>query len=352
MEKREIIEWLDSRGEKAEELFRKAREIRYSGTGSRVYLRGLIEISNVCNKDCYYCGIRKSNLRAKRYSMSVDEVAKTASRAIDMGFTSLVLQSGEMQGPGFRGRITRMLREIQKISGGQARVTLSCGEQSRETYDEWFEAGARRYLLRIETSNEKLFRQIHPQDGDHCLNARLRALKSLQDAGYQTGTGVMIGLPGQFTEDLAEDLLFMKNFSIDMAGMGPYIPHSHTPMHSSASLLWPGSERFFMTRKMVAVLRLLMPDINIAATTASEAILPRSREILIASGANVFMPNLTPGRYMGDYALYDNKPGNACNEAGTFNAFTHRLEEAGYTVAGGEAGDPLHYRKRISADSR
>jgi biotin synthase len=161
-------------------------------------------------------------------------------------------------------------------------------------------------------------------------------------------SGVMIGLPAQSHEDLAEDLLFMKDVDIDMVGMGPYIEHPDTPLYDRHSMLWPPPERLAMTRKMVSVLRILMPDINIAATTASEAILPQSREILISSGANVIMPNLTPRKYMGDYDLYLDKPDTGYNDTGSFDAFRERVFGMGYRFAFGEAGDPLHYRERLT----
>jgi biotin synthase len=345
----EINTLLDRRGNQADDLFRRAREVQLANVGNKVSLRGLIEISNVCNKNCFYCGIRKDNKAVRRYSMPVAEVVETAHRAMEQGFASLVIQSGELQDRAFTGRITRILEAVSRISDGRMAITLSCGEQSPEIYREWKEAGARRYLLRIGTSTRALYRNIHPWSGNHCFDTRLRTLASIQDSGYQTGTGVMIGLPSQSIEDLADDLLFMRDLDIDMVGMGPYIEHPDTPLYGQCNSLWSPSKRFFMTRKMVAVLRILMPDINIAATTGSEAILPQSREILISSGANVIMPNLTPRKYIGSYTLYRKKPDSGYNDAGRFDAFRQRVKDRGYRIVWGEAGDPLHYRERITS---
>lgn len=342
----DIIHLLSSTGSAAEKLFRRAEQVRLEELGNGVFLRGLIEISNVCRKNCLYCGIRKDNGKVRRYSMPQTEVLEAARRAMEEGFRSIVLQCGEVSGPAFTRRISSILEGIRELSGGKMHVTLSCGEQSEDTYKEWLEAGAHRYLLRIETSNEKLYRAIHPDDIGHCQKGRLDALRSLRDLGYQTGSGVMIGFPGQTVGDLADDLVFLKEFDVDMVGMGPFIEEKESPLYPLRHQLWTGSERFFMTRKMVAVLRLMMPDINIAATTASEAILPGSREILIATGANVIMPNITPPDYRADYSLYDNKPNTGFSRNGRFRAFTLKLERSGYRLLPGDPGDPRHFRRK------
>ena len=276
--------------------------------GNTVHLRGLIELSNICEKDCYYCGIRKSNSNVHRYSISDDEVLEAIQYAYDKSYGSVALQSGEIQSNAFTEKITRILQKTTKLSNGKLGVTLSCGEQTVETFRQWFEAGANRYLLRIETSNRELYKKLHPNDDIHRFERRLEALEMLKKTGYQTGTGVMIGLPFQTVENLADDLLFMKQFDIDMCGMGPYIEHHETPLYAYKDGLMPLKERFNLSLKMIAILRILMPDINIAATTALQTIEQNGRERAIQIGANVLMPNITPGKYRDNYFLYENKP--------------------------------------------
>lgn len=187
-------------------------------------------------------------------------------------------------------------------------ITLSMGEQSRETFERWKEAGAERYLLRIEASNRELYHKLHPHDDNHSYEKRLNALKLLQDCDYQVGTGVMVGLPFQTTSNLADDLLFFKDFDIDMIGLGPYIEHEDTPLYQYSDQLKPQAERFELSMRMVALLRILMKDVNIAATTAMQSIDELGREKVIKVGANVLMPNITPVRYREGYLLYENKP--------------------------------------------
>ena len=194
------------------------------------------------------------------------------------------------------------------MSNGELGITLSCGEQSNETYRRWFESGAHRYLLRIESSTPELYAKIHPQNELHSFDKRLKSLQLLKEIGYQVGTGVMIGLPFQTMENLADDLLFLKQIDVDMVGMGPYIEHEDNPLYEFRHLLKTKQERFDLALKMVAALRLLMPDINIAAATALQAIDPAGREKALAIGANVIMPNLTPCDFRKEYQLYEDKP--------------------------------------------
>jgi len=204
-------------------LFKKSTEIKEKYIGRKVWFRGLIEFSNVCGKDCLYCGIRKGNKNLIRYNLTDDEIIEAARFAYINRYGSIALQSGELEGPFITGRIENLLHRIKELSNGELGITLSVGEQEPEVYKRWFDAGAHRYLLRVESTNESLYKKIHPDDGKHSFSRRINCLKNLQDIGYQTGTGVMIGLPFQTMEDLAGDLLFMKEFDIDMCGMGPYI---------------------------------------------------------------------------------------------------------------------------------
>ena len=323
-------------------LFEAAYDVKRRHVGTVVYLRGLVELSNVCAKDCLYCGIRRSNGAVARYTMSDEEILAAAARADRRGLGSLVLQSGELQGEEFARRIERLLRSICAETGGRLGITLSLGEQSAATYRRWFEAGAHRYLLRIETSNAALYRHLHP--AGHDFEKRLRCLRDLKETGYQVGTGVMIGLPGQTPEDLADDVLFMKARDVDMVGMGPYIPHAGTPLAREAAGLDPAAA-LALGLRMIAVVRIVLKDVNIAATTALEALDPRGRELGLRAGANVVMPNLTPPAYRDAYRLYDGKPcrDDPYDEA---DAFSGTVRSFGETIGWARWGDAPHFRKR------
>jgi len=342
--KEEIVALLNASGAERQLLFERALEVKLCEVGNKVYFRGLIEFSNVCSKDCYYCGIRKSNELVKRYTLSDNEVLTAARFAFENKYGSIVLQSGENSSSAFTSRIERLIKEIKKLSNDQLGITLSLGEQAEEVYQRWFNAGAHRYLLRIETSDRELYAKLHP--ADHRFDFRLGCLETLKKIGYQAGTGVMIGLPFQTVESLADDLLFMKKFDVDMVGMGPYIEHAGTPLYEYRGELWDIQERFMMTLKMVAILRIMMKNINIAATTALQAIDPLGREKAVKVGANIIMPNITPGKYRNDYALYENKPcvdeePDQCN--GCLDA---RLSLTDSEIGYGEWGDSKHFRER------
>lgn len=308
----------------------------------------MIEFSNICSKDCFYCGIRKSNKRVVRYEATDEEILTACRFAWENRFGSVVLQSGERSSPRFVDRVERLVREIKRFSGGELGITLSCGEQSRESYQRWREAGAHRYLLRIETSSPALYARIHPQNSLHTFEKRLEALRLLRETGFQVGTGVMIGLPFQTVEELAADLLFFREIDIDMCGMGPYIEHEHTPLYQYRHLLLPREERFGLALRMIAVLRLLMPDINIAAATALQAIDPAGREKAVAVGANVIMPNLTPCQYRRDYLLYEDKPCLDEDAELCRNCLEARIELTGSEIGYGEWGDSKHFQHRTA----
>ena len=339
----DLVTLLQAEGEGKVLLFNKGAEIKNLYLGNKVYFRGLIEFSNKCEKDCYYCGIRKSNNKVHRYNLTDDEILKAAQFAYKNRFGSVVLQSGEMSSPLFSNRIERLLREIKSLSKGELGITLSLGEQEPDVYRRWFEAGAHRYLLRIETTNEELYHKIHPDNHLHDFRRRLNCIASLRETGYQTGTGVMIGLPFQTIEDLAADLLFFRNFDVDMVGMGPYIEHSETPLYQHRDRLLSLEKRFDLTLKMIAVLRLLMKDINIAAATALQSIDPLGREKAVKVGANIIMPNITPGLYRNDYALYNNKPCVDEEPTQCLGCLDARIALAEGEIGYGEWGDSKHY---------
>jgi biotin synthase len=334
------------RGDEQKKLLALAGDCLLKSRGNEVYYRGLVEFSNICTKDCFYCGIRKSNKNAERYDLPDDAILDAAAFAYEHHYGSLVMQSGERDDPIFVDRIDQLLRKIKEKTNGRLGITLSLGEQTPETYRRWFKSGAHRYLLRIETSDEELYRQLHPDNEKHRFRKRLDCLKAIQDAGYQVGTGVMIGLPGQTFRHLAGDLLFFKNFDIDMIGMGPYIEHEDTPLYVRRMELWTPRERFLTSLNMVALLRLMMPDINIAATTAMQAIDPMGREKAIQAGANVIMPNITPSNLRRNYLLYQNKP---CTDEGAedcSNCLSIRLEMIGRRPGLDKWGDSPHFFNR------
>jgi len=342
--KEEIVALLNASGADRQLLFERALEVKLGEVGNKVYFRGLIEFSNVCSKDCYYCGIRKSNELVKRYTLTDDEVISAARFAYENRYGSVVLQSGETTSSAFTTRIERLIKEIKHLSNDQLGITLSLGEQEEEVYQRWFNAGAHRYLLRIETSDRELYKKLHP--ADHRFDFRLGCLETLKNIGYQAGTGVMIGLPFQTVESLADDLLFMQEFDVDMVGMGPYIEHAGTPLYEYRSELWDIQERFSMTLKMVAILRLMLKNINIAATTALQAIDPMGREKAVKVGANIIMPNITPGKYRNDYALYENKPCVDEDPDQCLGCLDARLSIADSEIGYGEWGDSKHFQSR------
>jgi len=341
-----IVSILESEGEDRTLLFKKSAEIKNKYIGNKVWFRGLIEFSNICGKDCLYCGIRKGNKNLTRYNLSDDEILAAARFAYVNRYGSIALQSGELESRFVADRIESLLHRIKDLSDGKLGVTLSVGEQETEVYKRWFEAGAHRYLLRIESTNQSLYNRIHPDDSKHDFKRRLDCLKSLQDIGYQTGTGVMIGLPFQTMDDLAGDLLFMKKFNIDMCGMGPYIEHADTPLIEHSEKLMPLKERFDLTLKMIALIRVMMKDINIVAATALQAIDPIGREKAVKIGANILMPNITPGKYRDSYKLYDNKPCTDDSAEDCQSCLEARVSLADAEVIYGEWGDSKHYSER------
>jgi len=329
-----------------DQLIKKAYSIKESVIGRKVYLRGLIEFSNYCRKNCYYCGIRSGNHKVTRYSLSDEEILEVVKFAQKSKLTGIVLQSGELSCEDFVKRISALIAKIKKATNSEFRITLSLGEQSLETYQKWFDAGAQRYLLRIETTSEDLYKRIHPDDDLHNFKVRLKCLEYIKEAGYMTGTGVMIGLPFQTIENLADDLLFIKERDIDMVGMGPYLEHADTPLYNYKELLMPVIERFNLSIRMIAVLRMMMPDINIAATTALQSINPLGRELGLKAGANVIMPNLTPLKYKRSYLLYDNKPCIDEEVDDCLNCLENRVKMIGEEIAYNDYGDSIHYINR------
>jgi biotin synthase len=351
--KAELVELLSCQGEDKKKLFAKAAEIKKKYVGNKVYFRGLIEFSNICAKNCYYCGIRSGNKKLKRYYVTEDEVLEAVKYAYENKYASLVIQAGERSNKRFVDQITQLLIKINKLTNNEMGITLSLGEQSEDTYRKWKEeAGVRRYLLRIETSNPALYKKLHPDNELHSYNTRLKSLELLRKLDYQVGSGVMIGLPFQTIEDLADDLIFFKEFDIDMAGMGPYIEHEDTPLYKYRNLLISKQERFELSLKMVALLRIIMKDINIAATTAMQTLDKMGREKALKVGSNIIMPNLTPVKYRENYLLYEDKPCIDEEASECKNCLEARIHIAGDEIGYGEWGDSIHFEKRKSNNSQ
>lgn len=414
-----------------------AYELKLKHRGPEVYFRGLIEISNICRKNCLYCGIRCGNCNVERYEMSDGQVLQEAQFALDAGYGSIAIQGGERTDSAFIERITRLIYAIRRLQpggnpldavphrrGGDAPavpggennlgITLSLGEQEREVYREWKNAGATRYLLRIEASNRELYEKLHPGYGaagegmeslkentvipDNCrelqncagvqncadsqncrksqicrdarmhsYDARVQALQDLKSEGYLLGSGIMIGLPFQTRKNLDEDLQFLKDLQVDMVGMGPYIPHKDTPLgqivsswrsgdpsltdtlppHFKELAVLPRGDFWNLTNEellelsidMVARLRILMPHINIAATTALQVLHPYGREMALLAGANVIMPNMTETSLRGNYSLYEGKHGVEDDAASTRDKLLDNLSRMGIPVGWNLRGD-------------
>lgn len=346
--KDEII-YLLSRTDKREvELLRDtAFEETTRVLGNKVYYRGIVEFSNICTQNCLYCGIRRDNPTPKRYWLDEEEILDCARWAAENGYGSIVLQSGERRDEKFISFVESCIREIKAQSRSSTLpdglgITLSIGEQAASTYALWFAAGAHRYLLRIETSNPVLYRRIHPES--QTFEDRVACLSTLKECGFQVGTGVMIGIPGQTIDDSAEDILFFASNDIDMIGMGPYINHPLTPMDSWG--MREKNELLQLSLNMIAVARLVLRDVNIAATTALQAIVYNGRELGISYGASVVMPNLTPTEVRSHYQLYSGKP---CINEGRGECRTclqRRVESTGRVVGYNEWGDPKHFAVR------
>lgn len=348
MEKNDLINILKCSSEEELQILReKIKIIKDNTTKDLVYFRALIEYSNICKKNCLYCGIRNKNDEIKRYKIPINEVVESARFAHDAGYGSIVIQSGEVETVAFTKRISTILNLIKTTVSDKLLITLSCGEQTKAVYKEWKLAGADRYLLRIETTNKKLYQHIHPHDTNHSLLRRMKALATLREVGMQVGSGIMVGLPEQTLDDIANDLLYFKKIDVDMIGLGPYIEHSKTPLYIFKDQLLPKNERFQLALNTTAALRILMPTINIAAATALQSLDPVGREKALLYGANVIMPNITPQKYRSNYLLYENKPCTDENPQKCQSCLETRVKMFGHNIAYHNSGDSIHYKERI-----
>ncbi len=300
----------------------KAREEREKYYGKDVYIRGLIEISNYCKNDCYYCGIRKSNKSCNRYRLREEEIAECCDEGYALGFRTFVLQGGE-DGHYTDDLLCRAISKIKERHPDCA-VTLSLGERSRDSYQRLFDAGADRYLLRHETATKEHYEKLHPKEMS--FDKRMQCLAQLKEIGYQVGCGFMVGSPYQRAEDLARDLKFIEEFSPEMCGIGPFITHKDTPFRDEKS----GSVE--LTLFLLSLIRLIKPNILLPATTALGTLSQDGRERGILAGANVIMPNLSPLSVRKKYMLYDNKIATGQESAQCVEELKARMKETGYEV--------------------
>lgn len=297
-----------------QELYEEADMVRKKFVGDEVHLRALIEFSNFCRCNCLYCGIRAENKLVQRYRLDREQILSLAGSASDFGYKTVVLQSGE----DVYFTAEYLAEIISQIKKNDIAVTLSLGERSFEEYRVLKDAGADRFLLRIETTDKNLYEKMHPGAS---FENRKRCLYHLKKLGYETGTGCLVGLPGQTVQSLAEDILFFKELDADMIGIGPLIPHEHTPLKDSAA------GNLTLALKVMALTRLLLPDINIPATTAMETLHPEGRIMALQSGANVVMPNVTLEEYKSKYEIYPNKA------KVDYKELVEKLDKIGRTVS-------------------
>lgn len=303
-------------------LAHKADIQRQAVYGNAVYIRGLIEFTNYCKNDCYYCGIRRSNGNAQRYRLTRQEILECCAAGYALGFRTFVLQGGE--DPYFTcEKIADLVKDIKSIHPDCA-VTLSVGEKDRHTYQTWFDAGADRYLLRHETATDAHYASLHP--ADLTLANRMRCLQDLKEIGYQVGCGFMVGTPGQTAEMLLADLRYLQKLQPHMVGIGPFIPHKDTPLRNCPA----GTAR--QTLRLLAIIRLLLPNVLLPATTALGTIQGDGRQQGMRYGANVVMPNLSPATVRSKYSLYNNKLSAGAEAAESVALLKHDMASVGYCV--------------------
>ena len=312
-------------------LFEKSRRARIQFYGHDVYIRGLIEFTNYCRNNCYYCGIRSGNTHVHRYRLTKEEILSCCETGYELGFRTFVLQGGE-EPYNTTARLSDVVHTIRTTYPDCA-ITLSTGEATKEEYQQLFDAGANRFLLRHETYNTEHYQKLHPAQ----LSAahRQQCLWDLKEIGYQVGTGFMVGSPWQTSEHLAEDLLFLKELNPQMVGIGPFIPHHDTPFAGQKA------GTLELTLFLLGLIRLMLPGVLLPATTALGTIAENGRELGILSGANVVMPNLSPKRVRGDYLLYDNKISTDAEAAECRRELEQHMQSIGYQVVTAR-GDSLN----------
>lgn len=324
--------------EALEYLYASARKVREQWYGKEVYVRGLIEFTNYCRNDCYYCGIRRSNSRAERYRLTDKEIVDCCKAGYELGYRTFVLQGGE-DGHYTKESLAELVAEIHRLFPDCA-ITLSFGEWPKEAYACWYEAGASRYLLRHETASRTHYERLHPKEMS--FDSRRRCLEDLKDIGYQIGAGFMVGSPFQTVEDILEDIYYLKTLQPHMIGIGPFIPQKDTPFSNEKS----GS--LTMTLKLLAIIRLMHPRVLLPATTALGTISPEGRELGLLAGANVLMPNLSPKEVRTLYALYDNKICTGEEAAECRECLANRVRRTGYELVTKKGDSLVNIKKEAS----
>ncbi|MCL2505937.1 MAG: [FeFe] hydrogenase H-cluster radical SAM maturase HydE [Alphaproteobacteria bacterium] len=328
--RKEIFDILTTPSSNRQELYSRADAVRKENMGDEIPLRGIIEFTNICSNDCIYCGIRASNSKVARYKITDEEILEVARKMPKWQQWTVVLQSGEADSKAENLRIGNLIERIKKETG--LAVTLSVGNRSKDVFAFWRNCGADRYLMRFETSDKELFEKIHP---DCTLKERLECLDNLREAGYQVGSGFMIGIPGETIETLADNINLCSTYDLDMIGIGPFIPHEETPLAGQKNIYDDDKDMFFAA---VSALRIFNPLAHIPATTAFDAVFPNTgRDLALQRGANVFMANNTPEKYRDAYLIYPNKP--FVDETGDeyANALINHMKELGRSVATGYA---------------
>ncbi len=299
-----------------------AREIAVRNFGKKIFFRGIVEFSNICKNDCYYCGIRKSNCNVARYRLDKEQILSCCQAGYDNGFRTFVLQGGE-DGWFNDDRMVDIVSDIRK-SYPDCAITLSLGERSRESYERLFEAGADRYLLRHETADEMHYGILHPAEMSWAN--RIRCLRDLKEIGYQTGCGIMVGTPGQTPTTLAKDMLFMEEFQPEMIGVGPFLPHQDTPFKNEQK------GNISLTLFILALCRIMLPQVLLPSTTALGTANSDGRKQGVLHGCNVIMPNLSPDDVRKNYMLYDNKAGTNLTAKEGIRIVRQEMEEIGYEM--------------------
>lgn len=314
-------------------LIKKADEVRRENYGNKVFMRGLLEISSYCKQHCIYCGIRSENQHAERYRLSLDQIMSACAEGYRLGYRTFVIQGGE-DDYFTDDKIVEMIKAI-KLKYPDTRVTLSLGEKEAASYQRYYDAGADRYLLRHETASEALYNKLHPKMS---FNHRMACLENLKAIGYQVGAGFMVGVPGQTLEDLVGDLKYLKKLQPHMIGIGPFVPHKDTPFRAFES----GTVE--LTETLLAIIRLLLPDVLLPATTSLGTIDNKGRERGLKAGGNVVMPNLSPMDVRDKYALYDGKICTGDEAAQCRKCIEGRINSIGYEVDM-SVGDNINWRR-------
>lgn len=327
LEQKEFVAFIENNSvELREEMSLHADKERKRYFDNRIYIRGLIEFSNHCKNNCYYCGIRSGNKSLSRYRLNAEDILSRCEKGYRLGFRTFVLQSGE--DPIFQDeQLTALVSDIHRCFP-DCTITLSVGERSKESYKRLFDAGANRYLLRHETADSAHYKKLHPISMSY--NNRMQCLKNLKEIGYQTGCGFMVGSPFQTPHNLAKELLFIQEFKPHMVGIGPFISHKDTPFagYSNGTL--------DMTLLLLSILRIMQPTLLLPATTALATIHPKGRELGILAGANVLMPNLSPVEVRKDYSLYDNKSCTGDDTAESISNLKESMAQIGFQIVTGK----------------